>query len=589
MGYDTDLGPIAHPVANFIDFLHAKDPKGFLKSNHELRFTNEEDKVFLKSKSSKKELVYLCGDLQQVSDADMKRLLRWREQLLREQSRFLKEDDEAPVFAGSDDDSTRAGLRGSDDDDDDDDDAREPQFDWDSKEGITAIARELLEVRKRKEKELKKKQKKVVDRKLKQIKGLINYDPNSSAEHMTETDGFEHMGDDDENGDADSNQDEGDGDSFLDAFTVEKLAHVDEKDVAAMLDRHWEDPEDKGNVPLNPIVSVDLAAEDDWDLGDGEGDDNDETGDAAPAARDRKSLQELLPQSEQLVEGEEYFMDVDNYGNYVKGERSARVKLYEEGLEGDEEPEEEEEEAEDAARGAEKPQKDKTPKWESHHKNIDKILRDTFPTPKEDNKRTKREAQKRKRALEEERVVMHAEAPLRQIPGEASLKRSRTKFEDRADDENDDDDDDDEDAMQFSDDDACERPDLDVRKGRVDSRRKRRIVEDLSQLTTQELVRSQRKQTTKDNREVRKQNRRNKNDTNAGKDGKSGKEDTQFEEVPLAMTDPEVRARTLAIAQSMLDPRSAARSSRPPSTSSCTTTTRTCPTGSSRTSSATAR
>lgn len=52
-GYD-DFATIVHHVASFSDFLRAHDPKAFLKSHHELRFTSEADKAYLKSKFSKK-------------------------------------------------------------------------------------------------------------------------------------------------------------------------------------------------------------------------------------------------------------------------------------------------------------------------------------------------------------------------------------------------------------------------------------------------------------------------------------------------------------------------------------------------------
>jgi len=66
--------------------------------------------------------------------------------------------------------------------------------------------------------------------------------------------------------------------------------------------------------------------------------------------------------------------------------------------------------------------------------------------------------------------------------------------------------------------------------------------------TTQELVRQQRKATMQSNKEIRKEKRRNQSQKKKG-------EDTEFEEIPIAMTDPNVRARTLAIAQKMLDPK----------------------------------
>ncbi|CAD2221492.1 AdoMet-dependent rRNA methyltransferase SPB1 [Angomonas deanei] len=521
MGYDAPGGMIARPIANFSEFIHAEDPKLFLKTHDELRFTSEEDKMFLKSKSSKKELVYLCGDLQQVSDADAKRLIRWRDQLLREQARLLREDD----AMDSDEDADSTGQNGGSDND-------ELQFDWDSKEGITDIAREILELRKRKEKELKKRQKKVVDRKLRQIKGLINYDPTASADQHLDNEEYEQDGEGTAGVDGEEDVD-------LDAFTVEKLAHLPETDVAGAMDQFYaehDDDEDRGNAPLNPIDSVNLAAQQDYDFGAGDVED-----------REHDPLT-----THQLVEGEEFFMDVDNYGNYIPAERSSRVKLYEEGFENEEEEDEEFNEEEDESEDEhfddqeettgkkKKTAEEKEVKWQKHHRNIDKILRDTFPTPKEDGG-LKKKNEKRRRALEEERITMNADAPL--VVDGGARKPKRTRFEELSDDDDD---------LQFSDDDEFERPDLDINEGRADSRKKKQIVQSMSKLTTQELVRQQRKQSLKDNKEIRKQNKRNKNNLNSST---SKKEDKQFEEIPLALTDPEVRARTLAIAQSMLDPK----------------------------------
>ncbi|CCW70488.1 unnamed protein product [Phytomonas sp. Hart1] len=101
---------------------------------------------------------------------------------------------------------------------------------------------------------------------------------------------------------------------------------------------------------------------------------------------------------------------------------------------------------------------------------------------------------------------------------------------------------------------------LEIHEGRADSRRKRQLVPSLSKLTTQELVREQRKQTLLSHRELQKERRKGKNapasaGSNATGKGKAGGKESDFEVVPVAMTDPAVRARTLAIAQKMLDPK----------------------------------
>ncbi|KPI86526.1 putative FtsJ cell division protein [Leptomonas seymouri] len=573
-GYD-EFATVSHHVASFSEFLRAEDPKGFLKSHHELRFSSDADKQYLKSKSSKKELVYLCGDLQQVGEADLRRMLRWREQLLKESARQMQTDataeedgyvDSMDGDAGGDR-SSRGEISEDDENGEGQDSNHDYHFDFDSPEGVTQIARELLEIRKKKAKELKRKQKKVVDRKLKQIKGLINYDPNMSAEHMTEADGFDYKGTNTDafdkldgqvrpNGDktaagAEDAQTDGGEQDELDNFTVEQLSRIPESELARIMDTTRTQSDDRGNDPLNPVTSVNLAVQEDWDLGE----------DADGAASE-----EAAPHSKQLVEGEEYFMDVDNYGNYVPAERSTRVTLYEAGLEGEGEEGDEnnvEEEAESPAErkkrakaerdAAQLEEAGKSSKWQRHQLNIEKILNDTFPKPK-DHDRAKNK--KRQRALEEERITMSAQTELADLDRK---KHIRTRFEDRSDDDDDDDDDDaSSDSVSALSDDISD-GDLDgyeINRGREDSRRKRKVIPDVGKLTTQELVRQQRKQTLHDNKEVRKQNKRNKNNMNSGKKkGSNGKEDTEFEEIPIALTDPDIRARTLAIAQKMLDPK----------------------------------
>ncbi|KAF5222589.1 putative FtsJ cell division protein [Trypanosoma cruzi] len=530
-GY-SEFATVSHHVAPFSEFLHCSDPKGFLRSHHELRFSAAEDKVYLKSKHSKKELVYLCGDLQQVGDADLRRMLRWREQLLREQAAMAKEEDgeedaddeEMGEYEGTGDDDDGGNVgKGSDDE----------GIDLDSAEGVAKIARELLELRKRQSKLLKKKQRKIVDRKLKQIKGLINFDPNTSAEDMTETDGL--MGDTEGNmqGEGDNDDDDPDGNDD-EGFTVEKLAAVDEARLAKMFDKHGEELDERPNDPLNPVMNANLNAEQDWDLGQ----ESDGNSDASEGGNGPL----------QLVEGEEDGVDVDNYGNYIPAKRSARVALYDAGL-GEEEDDEDTHNEEDVALQKRKArdQQDledagKQSKWLRHHVNIEKVLNQTFPKPHDNNRR-------KKRLLEEDRVELTASSPLHDgdLNGRVDATRKRMRFDDCA--EDDDDDDGDQSLSSLSEgrfsDDNC---DLDVSEGRIDSRRKRAIVPDMGKLTTQELVRQQRKQTLKENAATRKQNARNKSSAR--------KDETGFEEIPVALTDPQIRARTLAIATKMLDPKS---------------------------------
>ncbi|CCD15434.1 unnamed protein product [Trypanosoma congolense IL3000] len=525
VGYD-EFATIQHHVAAFSDFMQSSDPKTFLRSHHELRFTTPEEKALLKSKHSKKELVYLCGDLQQVGDADLKRLIRWREQLLREQARALKQ--RAALEAAEN--GGEISADGVDDGDADDSDENDEGIDLDSAEGVAKMARELLELRKKQSREMKKKQKKIVDRKLKQIKGLINYDPNTSADHMTDADGFLYDADDVErNEDLDDSLD--DDDESDEGFTVGKLATVDEADVADILDKHWGEPDERLNDPLNPVMNVNLNMEKDWDLGDG---------DSKKADEEQYDSNGRVVRSMQLVEGEEDGVDVDNYGNYVPAKRSARVALYEEGLHRHDDESDEETEAVRTKKAKDQSDLDaagKQSKWLRHHVNIEKVLKDTFPVPRDRSNTTRK---KNKRLLEEDRVEMVASGPLQDTADSTGAKRKRMRFDDNVDDE-------DENSLsdlsedRFSD----ARSDLEVNLGRVDPRRKRAIVPDIGKLTTQEIVRQQRRQTLKENAEKRRQ-----------KGGKGTSKDTEFEEIPVALTDPEIRARTLAIATRMLDPRS---------------------------------
>ena len=302
-GYD-EFATIVHRTGTLSEFLNCSDPRDFLKNYHEIRFP-EEDRHFLKSHYSRKELVYLCQDLIQVGDADKKRLLRWREQLLREQSRLLRHDEGA-----SDDDANVSDAEaeaGGEEEGEELDEAGK-------------LALELLDVRKRQAKELKKKQKKLVDRKLKQVKGLINYDPTASAQHLTETDGFGRG--DDVTGDDDaevSSQQEGD-------WSIANVAAVDEERLASLMDKHWEEPSTRMESNLNPIVTVNLDDENDYDLG-----------------GDEEELERGSQATNDEVEMEEGEVDVDAYGNYIKGQKATRVKFFEEGLVDDEEEFEHEE------------------------------------------------------------------------------------------------------------------------------------------------------------------------------------------------------------------------------------------------------
>ena len=504
-GYD-EFATIVHRTGTLSEFLNCSDPRDFLKNYHEIRFP-EEDRHFLKSHYSRKELVYLCQDLIQVGDADKKRLLRWREQLLREQSRLLRHDEGA-----SDDDANVSDAEaeaGGEEEGEELDEAGK-------------LALELLDVRKRQAKELKKKQKKLVDRKLKQVKGLINYDPTASAQHLTETDGFGRG--DDVTGDDDaevSSQQEGD-------WSIANVAAVDEERLASLMDKHWEEPSTRMESNLNPIVTVNLDDENDYDLG-----------------GDEEELERGSQATNDEVEMEEGEVDVDAYGNYIKGQKATRVKFFEEGLVDDEEEFEHEEGDDDddderppAKRPAPKPSAGpgsggaaddgvKVSKWKKHHNEVDKILNKTFPKPRDP---------KKKKNTEEDVVPMSAKATML-LPGDKKNDRKRMRFDD------DDERDDEESDISSLAADVSEE-DLHIDEGRADSRRKKAIVADAAKLTTAELVRQQRKQTRADNKELRKKKKKGTN--------KQQKDDGTFEEIPIALTDPHIRARTLAIATKML-------------------------------------
>lgn len=544
-GYD-EFATISHRVGRMSDFLSCKDPKDFLRSHQEIRFVDEDDRRFLKSKHSKKELVYLCHDLQQVGDGDRKRLMRWREQLLKEQQRLLRDDEDEGIetegtMQVSDDDGEAEETAGGDD--------------------VTQMAQELLEIRKKQAKDLKKKQKKLVDRKLKQVKGLINYDPTSSAEHLTDTDGFTkasttQLGDGDENEDGVEVAEGADG--TMGDWSIANVAEVDEERLAKVMDKHWNEAEGRLNDPLAPVMGATLGDDDDVDLGDEEdAEEGEEEEDAADVVL--RSLP--VGQSMQLIEGREDEFDVDYYGNYIKSERSNRVRIFEEGLEHHEEDEEEESAAPSAAKKSKddvRKEKDaadldeagKQSKWQRRHLNIDKVLNRTFPKPRDPKKK------KSRRNNDEEPIEMRSSAVdsddddlVERALGAGSKKAPTTKLKFR-DVVSDDDDDEDSDDFVASDLSGSDVDDLEVRQGRADTRKKRVVIPDIGKLTATELVKQQRKATLKDNKELRKAQKRLKSQ---GKKKKDGKEDTSFEEIPIALTDPDIRARTLAMATAMLN------------------------------------
>lgn len=560
-GYD-EFSTVIHRVATLNDFLRAADPKAFLKQHHEIRFDQDADKPYLQLKASKKELVFLCHDLQQVGEGDRRKLIRWREVLLREESRRrleagLAANGAAATADGADSDAEAdAGSDAAALDVEDGDNAL-PEFNAETDEQETRrLTEELLQYRKLRAKEQKKKQKKQIDAKLKQIRGLINYDPHESAAHPT------NMGDDDEDGfgggnrhdDSDvSDDDNAKANRSDDAgiedndWTIGNVRDVPEDMMSKMFDRHYEAPEGHLNTPFDAVQTMQPDGDDEVDMG------------AAGAEGDDGRDHDVQDAIEEL--------DVDNYGNFIPTERAARVAIFDRPGADDDLLDDElgEEDAEAVAlrqKKSARAERDeaaldsagKQSKWQRRHLNIDHVLNRTFPKV--------REGRKRKRNTDEELIEMRnavGDAEDADARREAKRRLEEGRMRDESSDEdsersnNDDEDDDDISSFGASDGSI----DGELRKyekgGREDSRRKKQIVPSMKKLTTAELTKAQRKQVLKQSREAEK---KQKNQKGASKKGKNGKEDTSFEVIPMAMTDPDIRSRTLAIATKMLDKKS---------------------------------
>jgi AdoMet-dependent rRNA methyltransferase SPB1 len=303
-----------------------------------------------------------------------------------------------------------------------------------------------------------------------------------------------------------------------------------------------------------------LGDEDDVDLGDddeeGGEDDDDEGGQNEDESEDDEV--HVKGKSLQVVEGKEDSYDVDYYGNYIPSERSNRVRIFEAGLEAEDDDGEEEEteetrktkkkEAQRQHDGDELDEAAKQSKWQRRHKNIDQVLNRTFPKPRDGKKKSSR--------TEEEQIVMSADredVDKRRTSAPSSSvvvpQHARLKFDGKVEDE-DEDEDGELGSLGSLSNHASDEDDIEIRQGRVDSRKKRVVIPDIGKLTTMELVKQQRKQTVKENKEKQKENKKR------SKKAKKGETDNRFEEIPVAMTDPHIRSRTLAIATKMLDKRS---------------------------------
>jgi len=548
-GYDQ-FNTIESRVATMDEFLRAENPKEFLKAMHEIRF-GDDDKKYLKHKQSKKELMYLLQDLQQVGEGDRKKLLRWREQMMR----AFPLQSVGPSGAGggdSDDGELAFDSEGDEDDvhvmpDDEalDGEARAAAAAKGAADDAEAIATELLRIRKAHEKEMKRKQKKLIDRKLKQVRGLINHDPYESARHPTDMGGGEGGFEGDAN---DEDMEEGD-------WAMASLKKLGEEDMADAFDEMFEEPDEGLNLPINMPMDVNVHEDNEMDMG------GDEFADDGRL---------------QIEEGNEEAYDVDNYGNYVVAERAERNKPFDDpGASDDEEDEEgEEDESPQERKKRERRERDEEAldeagakaKWQRRHLNIDQVLNRTFPKPR-DSRAAKKEAAKKART-EEERIEMQAPA----MASGKDKKKARREADD--DDEvvehplhdevglTDSDDDDvgsefDEMSDLSDDEGAADQGASYGRTARLGKNEKRVLLPTAGFLTAQEKTKQQRKDVEKSNKEKRKAKREQKQAQKEGKKKKKkdgeGKEDTTFEEIPMAMTDPEIRNRTLAMATAMLD------------------------------------
>jgi AdoMet-dependent rRNA methyltransferase SPB1 len=555
-GYD-EFSTVLSRTATLSQYLDCEDPKEFLKKYHEIRFETDEERALHRSRWSKPELVILCQDLQQVSDGDKRRLLRWREQLQRERAtRRLNESLTAPAAASADG-AAKAKKPSADGSDDEGSDGEYSDvasdggavLDEDAAVGddLDTMTKQLLEIRRAREKEQKRKQKKMVDRKLKKVRGLINYDPTESAHSPTEmAEGVSKRLGDDEVDDSTDDGSDGELEGNDADWSIADLANVPEKQVAKLFDKNFQEDDNNGlNVPLNAITDVLINPDDEMEVG----------------------SQDEFDVHDKLLEegGEDGELDVDFHGNFIPNAKVAeRVSFFDTPGVGSDEDEDE-----DAAPAAkqkqltaeEKKQKrldknaekldevGKQSKWQRRHLNVEQVLRETFPKASAAGK-----AGKRRGRTEEDLVEMGDGAASGAAKGASSRALTREalrqgRLHDESDGSSDDQDDDissleaalaeSDDERGGSDDDGAK-----IVAGRGKQRGKMQVmVPDAAKLTAMEQVKAQRKQLKKDNKKNKAAAKKNK------------KDDTAFEEIPLAMTDPDVRARTLALATKMLDKR----------------------------------
>eukprot|EP00760_Papus_ankaliazontas_P036117 PhM_4_TR8203/c0_g1_i1/m.15825/K14857/SPB1, FTSJ3; AdoMet-dependent rRNA methyltransferase SPB1 len=158
--------------ASITDFLATRDPRGFLDYFSEIRFdAQDEDEIaYKRSTHTTKEMLHLCTDLRQVSEADKRRMLKWRERLqslrsMRNKEKGIEEDlgpvaDEhgaahtTGVTAVSDDEQSSAGSV---------DEAE--------------LEQQLADIHLQKLKDKKKRDERIVNRKLRHLGRVLHYDP----------------------------------------------------------------------------------------------------------------------------------------------------------------------------------------------------------------------------------------------------------------------------------------------------------------------------------------------------------------------------------------------------------------------------
>ena len=130
-------------------FLRANDVQQFLKQTSEIVFDKQDEleASCFTSTYTTKEILSICSDIKQASDADIKRLLRWRERL---KEQFMRSNEIEPEVSKE----TRKASHGAE-----------------------SIQEELEQLKKRRAREEKKKMKRVVDRRLKHMGKILHHDP----------------------------------------------------------------------------------------------------------------------------------------------------------------------------------------------------------------------------------------------------------------------------------------------------------------------------------------------------------------------------------------------------------------------------